>query len=137
MAATGQFLMSLDTPGRQSQIRAAPVSIVPPAGHQHFGVVIASCERADLRPLPAGVMIYGDERAWMDELAPPGIPRAEVIDELYDAIVAGQSPVHSGEWAMATLEVCLAILESARLGKDLRAHHQVGVDMPVTKRSVK
>jgi len=74
-------------------------------------------------------MIYADERAWMDELAAPGVPRSEVIDELYDAIVAGQSPLHGGEWAMATLEVCLAILESARLGRELRLHHQVGVDV--------
>ena len=121
---------------RRGVYGAAPASTAPPAGHQHFGVVIASCERADLRPLPTGVMIYGDERAWMDELPPPGVPRAEVIDELYDAIVAGQSPVHSGEWAMATLEVCRAILESARLGKELRLHHQIGVDMPVSRPSV-
>jgi len=114
---------------RRGVYGAAPVSIVPPAGHQHFGVVIASCEGADLRPLPTGVMIYADERAWMDELAAPGVPRSEVIDELYDAIVAGQSPLHGGEWAMATLEVCLAILESARLGRELRLHHQVGVDV--------
>ena len=26
--------------------------------HQHFGTVIVSCERADLRPMPDGVMIY-------------------------------------------------------------------------------
>jgi len=114
---------------RRGVYGAAPASIAPAAGHQHFGVVIASCERADLRPLPTGVMIYADERAWMDELAAPGVPRSEVIDELYDAIVAGQSPLHGGEWAMATLEVCLAILESARLGRELRLHHQVGVDV--------
>src|SRR5438034_11554564 len=29
--------------------------------HQHFGVLIASCERADLRPLSDGVMVYADE----------------------------------------------------------------------------
>ena len=31
--------------------------------HNHFGLVVASCERADLRPLPHGVMVYGDESA--------------------------------------------------------------------------
>ena len=33
----------------------APVSGLQ---HQHFGFVVASCEKADLRPLPSGVMIY-------------------------------------------------------------------------------
>jgi phthalate 4,5-cis-dihydrodiol dehydrogenase len=94
-------------------------------GHNHFGSVIASCDRADLRPLPSGVMIYDDARTWLDPLPPPAVPRAEVIDELYDAVAGGILPLHSGEWAMATLEVCLAILESARTGSEVRLAHQV------------
>jgi phthalate 4,5-cis-dihydrodiol dehydrogenase len=82
--------------------------------HQHFGEVVVSCERADLRPLPSGVMIYGDHEQGLDALAPPQVPRSEVIDELYGAVVNGRAPLHSGEWALATLEVCLAILRSAR-----------------------
>jgi phthalate 4,5-cis-dihydrodiol dehydrogenase len=81
--------------------------------HQHFGEVIVSCERADLRPLPSGVMIYGDHEQRLEALAPPQVPRAEVIDELYAAVVEGRAPLHGGEWAMATLEVCLAMLRSA------------------------
>jgi phthalate 4,5-cis-dihydrodiol dehydrogenase len=136
--ATRAALRGAHTPVEEAELKrrraygAAPASSTPPSGHNHFGVVIASCERADLRPLPTGVMIYGDERAWMEELAPPGIPRIEVIDELYDAVVAGRAPMHGGEWAMATLEACLAILESARLGKELRLHHQVGVGVAMT-----
>ena len=87
--------------------------------HQHFGVFIVSCEKADLRPLPAGVMIYGDTERRLEPLAPPAIPRVEVIDELYAAVVEGREPLHTGEWAMATLEVCLAILRSAREGKEV------------------
>ncbi len=89
--------------------------------------MIASCTGADLRPVPTGVMIYDDARAWLDPLPPPAVPRAEVIDELYDAVVHGIPAIHSGEWAMATLEVCLAMLESARAGKELRLAHQVEV----------
>jgi phthalate 4,5-cis-dihydrodiol dehydrogenase len=94
----------------------------PPAGpalHEHFGVVIVSCERADLRPLPDGVMIYGDAERRLEPLPPPAVPRAEVIDELYDAVVNGVPPLHDGEWGMATLEVCLAILESAREQREI------------------
>lgn len=88
----------------------------PPAAqqaHQHFGQVIVSCERADLRPLPEGVMIYGDEAQRLEPLAPPRVPRVEVVDELYEAIVHGCTPLHSGEWAMGTLQVCLAMRRSA------------------------
>jgi phthalate 4,5-cis-dihydrodiol dehydrogenase len=90
-----------------------------PAAHQHFGLVIASCEKADLRPLPNGVMIYGDGEQRLDALPAPKVPRQEVIDELYGAVAEGRAPLHDGEWAMATLEVCLAILHSFRARKEV------------------
>lgn len=90
-----------------------------PAAHQHFGLFVVSCEKADLRPLPSGVMIYADGEQRLDALPPPGVPRVEVIDELYGAVVEGRAPVHSGESAMATLQVCLAMLESSRQGKEI------------------
>jgi phthalate 4,5-cis-dihydrodiol dehydrogenase len=91
-----------------------------PVAHQHFGVVIASCEKADLRPLPTGVMIYGDAEKRLEPLPAPEVPRREVIDELYGAVVEGRPPLHSGDWATATLEVCLAMLTSARQGREIR-----------------
>jgi phthalate 4,5-cis-dihydrodiol dehydrogenase len=99
----------------------------PVAGlqHQHFGFVMASCEKADLRPLPSGVMVYADDSQRLEALTPPKVPRAEVIDELYDAIVNGKPPLHSGEWARATLEVCLAILRSAQEGRPITLERQV------------
>lgn len=89
----------------------------PPAeqdAHQHFGEVIVSCERADLRPLPHGVMVYGDREQRLEPLPPPRVPRSEVIDELHAALALGRPPRHSGEWARGTLETCLAMLRSAR-----------------------
>jgi len=97
-----------------------------PLAYQHFGVIIVSCSRADLRPLPNGVMIYQDGAARLDPLPAPQVPRAEVIDELYAALVDGQPPLHDGAWAMATLEACLAILQSAREGREIALAHQVG-----------
>jgi phthalate 4,5-cis-dihydrodiol dehydrogenase len=90
-----------------------------PVAHQHFGVFIVSCEKADLRPVPNGVVIYADDERRLDPLQPPILPRVEVIDELYAAVVEGSAPLHDGEWGMATLQVCLAILESARDGKEI------------------
>jgi phthalate 4,5-cis-dihydrodiol dehydrogenase len=53
------------------------------------------------------------------------VPRAEVIDEIYDAVVNGRPPLHDGNWATATLEVCPALLTSAREGRDVVLTHQV------------
>jgi phthalate 4,5-cis-dihydrodiol dehydrogenase len=97
------------------------------AAHQHFGTLLVSCERADLRALPNGVMIYKDGSARLDPLPPPTVTRAEVIDELYQAVVNHKVPLHSGAWAMATVEVLLAMLRSAREGSDVHLSHQVAV----------
>jgi phthalate 4,5-cis-dihydrodiol dehydrogenase len=87
--------------------------------HQNFGVLIASCEHADLRPLADGVWIYGDREKRVDPLAPPAVQRAEVIDELYAAVVDGRPPLHDGTWAAATMEVCFAMLRSAREQREI------------------
>src|SRR5262245_50082743 len=87
--------------------------------HQHFGLLIASCERADLRPMPHGVMIYADAERRLEPLAAPNVQRAEVIDELYAAVVEGKPPRHDGDWGAATLEVCLAMLRSSREGREI------------------
>jgi phthalate 4,5-cis-dihydrodiol dehydrogenase len=89
------------------------------AAHQHFGLFVVSCEKADLRPLPTGVMIYGDSERRLERLAAPQVPRCEVIDELYSAAMQGRPPLHDGAWAMATLQACLAMLESSRQGKEV------------------
>ena len=101
----------------------------PPAAgtaHQHFGTFIVSCAEADLRPLPTGVMIYQDGAARMEPLPPPAVPRAEVIDEIYRAVVEGEPPLHDGPWAAATVEVLLAMLRSAREGREVTLTRQVG-----------
>ena len=90
------------------------------AAHQRFGTFLVSCERADLRPVPNGVMIYQNGTSRLDAIPSPGIPRAEVIDELYQAVVHGKAPFHDAAWGMATVEVLLAMLKSARDGADVR-----------------
>ena len=90
------------------------------ASHQHFGTLLVSCERADLRPVPNGVMIYQNGTARLDPIPPPAVPRAEVIDELYQAIRHSKAPLHNAAWGMATVEVLLAMLQSARDGAEAR-----------------
>ena len=130
-----QRLADIAGPGEESAAKAArnygghtQVSYsADNLSHQHFGLVVVSCERADLRPLPNGVMVYADAKATLDPLPPPRVPRVEVIDELYDAVVGDRPPLHDGRWGMATLEVCLAMLASARENRDIALEHQVAV----------
>jgi len=95
--------------------------------HPHFGVTLVSCERGDLRPSPKGVSIY-DNEGKREEPVPLGraVPdKGKVIDELYDAVVNDRPVYHDGHWGKATLEVCLAILQSARERREIFLSHQV------------
>ncbi|HWV42922.1 Gfo/Idh/MocA family oxidoreductase [Pseudorhodoplanes sp.] len=134
--AMRKALREANNSAQESALKAARnyggSAYVPPAGapadrrHQHFGSIIVSCERADLRPTADGVMIYDDDEIRLDPVPVPAVPRAEVIDEFYDAVVHGRTPLHDGEWSRATLEVCLAILESSRTHSEIALRHQVG-----------
>ena len=104
-----------------------PVPQDAPTSCQHFGPVIVSCDRADLRLQPDGVDLI-DRHGTRRLAAPvPTVPRAEVVDELWAALRQGVQPRHDGRWSRATLAVCLAILDSHRLGADVAPGHQVGV----------
>jgi phthalate 4,5-cis-dihydrodiol dehydrogenase len=96
-----------------------------PRSHQHFGLAVVSCDRADLKITPRGVAIYDDFGVRFEEPPDPVVPRAAVIDELHGAIVSGQSPLHDGHWGLATMEVCLAILQSSREGREIALTHQL------------
>ena len=82
----------------------------------HFGFLIASCEGADLRPSPDGLLIYDDEGVREVRAAPArAYPNKDgVIDEFYDAVVSGTPPLHDGAWGTATMAATLALLQSAR-----------------------
>lgn len=95
--------------------------------HQHFGPVVVACQHGDLRPTPRGTLIYGDDKMERRDLTPPGVPRFEVIDELVDAVLHNKRPIHDGPWARATLEVCLALLQSGREHRDVTLSRQVGL----------
>jgi phthalate 4,5-cis-dihydrodiol dehydrogenase len=117
---------------KQSQNYGGGTAPVSAAGkharwHQQFGVTVASCERADLRPTAKGVARYEDGARRFDPLPPPAIPRAAVIDELWDAVFRGIPPLHDGRWGMATMEACFALRESARQGREIALSHQVPV----------
>jgi len=45
----------------------------------------------------------------------------------FDALVYGKPVLPSGRWGLATLEVCLAIMQSATEHRDILMQHQVAV----------
>jgi phthalate 4,5-cis-dihydrodiol dehydrogenase len=98
---------------------------------EDMGMAIASLDRADLRQSRYGIYIHSDAgKEEIDVLAgrQMGVAqrRAE-LEELFDAVVLGKPLWHDGRWGMATLEVCLAMMESARERKEIMLQHQVPV----------
>ena len=92
--------------------------------HQHFGSVIVSCEGADLLPAPDGVWVYDDQHRSLRRLPTPTVPRVEVIDELDLAVRHGRPPTHNGVWGKATLEICLALMQSSHEHREVTLRHQ-------------
>jgi phthalate 4,5-cis-dihydrodiol dehydrogenase len=88
--------------------------------HEHCGLAVVSCERADLRTTPEGVMIYGEGGGEFHRAPLRATPRAELIDEIVDVVIGGQAPLFSGEWGLSTLQVCLAMLRSSAEGREVR-----------------
>ena len=133
--AARQRLQNAATSVKETALKAArnyggslyvPSTALPKVlAHQHFGQVIVSCDKADLRPSATGIAIYADSQKVIEPLSAPAIPRQEVIDELFATVMNDRPAVHSGEWARATTAVCLALLESARTGSECQPRHQV------------
>jgi phthalate 4,5-cis-dihydrodiol dehydrogenase len=89
-----------------------------------FGLTLVSCQRGDLRQSPDGLYLYGDDGKTEIDLAGEPSEQEALIEELYQAVVTGARPWHDGRWGMATLEVCTAILESARERREIMLAHQ-------------
>lgn len=92
-----------------------------------FGLTLVSCERGDLRESSTGLVLYqggGEQRPIRvsDELR-----GAAELEELYRAVRFERPIVHDGRWGEATLEVCVAILESARTHADVLLSRQTRV----------
>jgi len=66
----------------------APPPTANAAAWQHFGFLVVSCDRADLRPTAKGVMIYDDRERRFEALPSPRYPREEVIDEIVKGVIS-------------------------------------------------
>lgn len=85
-----------------------------------FGLNVITCERAELRQSPRGILVY-DARGMHELVLPAGpLEREAELTELYTAW-AEDRPLrfHDGVWARATLEVILGVMQSAKEGRDI------------------
>jgi phthalate 4,5-cis-dihydrodiol dehydrogenase len=96
-----------------------------PAPHPPFyGLTLVSGEKGDIRQSANGLFVYGEEAKREIPLPTDETGRDAVVRELYDAVVHGCPPAHGGRWGKANLEVCLAVLASARDRTEVVLAHQ-------------
>ena len=93
-----------------------------------FGLTLVSCERGAMRQSPDGILIYGDTEKREIPLGKELRGRGAELMDLYDGVVHGKPIFHDGRWGMATLEVCLAIIDSSRQKSEIRMTRQVPVE---------
>lgn len=98
----------------------------PPRHQPHFGLMIVTCARGEMRASADGLFIY--DAAGKRELGLPksaSMPgRSEVLDDMVAAIRTGARPLQDGRWAKANVEVTLALLQSARERREIRLTEQ-------------
>lgn len=98
------------------------------ATHQpFFGLTLVSCERGALRQSADGLLVYDDAGVRELPMQREMRGRAAELMDLYGAVVDGAPIFHDGRWGRATLEVCLAIRESARTHASVEMSRQVAI----------
>jgi phthalate 4,5-cis-dihydrodiol dehydrogenase len=90
-----------------------------------FGLTVVHCERGAIRQSPDGVFVY--DRDGRREIAcGTGYRRgAAELMELADALGEGRRPFLDAAWGRATLEVCVSIIESAALRREVALKYQL------------
>jgi phthalate 4,5-cis-dihydrodiol dehydrogenase len=99
---------------------------LPGEPHQpFFGLTIVTCEKGDIRQSPDGLYLYTAEGRREITIPLGSTGREAEMRELYEAVVNGRPVFHDGRWGEATLEVCLAILQSTAERREILMSHQV------------
>jgi phthalate 4,5-cis-dihydrodiol dehydrogenase len=99
----------------------------PPAHQPHFGVMVVTCARGEMRASADGLFIY-DANGKREVTLPKSVAmagRSEVLDDMIAAIRSGKRPLQDGCWAKANVEVMLALLQSARERREIMLDYQV------------
>jgi phthalate 4,5-cis-dihydrodiol dehydrogenase len=90
-----------------------------------FGVTIVSCERGDIRQSEHGLYIYTERGREEIPLPPPSATsRAPELAELKASIEENRPTFPDAGWGRASLEACLAIMESSRERREVYLKYQ-------------
>ena len=123
---------SRERPGRRSRPQRGPArsdgsAEAPSAANSLglFGLTLVTCARGDLRETADGLALYQSGSATPISV-PDELRGAAELEELFQAVRFGAPAVHDGRWGAATLEVCLAIHESARTSREIILERQTG-----------
>ena len=94
-----------------------------------LGLLLVMCERGMLRQSPEGLYVYDDDGVHeVPVILESGGARSDpTLEEVYSGVVLGQPIFHDGAWGMATLEVQLALMQSAEEHREIALSHQVAV----------
>jgi phthalate 4,5-cis-dihydrodiol dehydrogenase len=88
----------------------------------HFGLIVVTCERGDMRFSPNGILIHGIHGT--REIAVPrgaGRPgHGDALDALWFAVREGRRCAHDARWGRATVQILLAILQSSKSRREVR-----------------
>jgi phthalate 4,5-cis-dihydrodiol dehydrogenase len=87
----------------------------------HFGLIIATCEKGDIRLSPSGIIMHGINGTREIEV-PRGTGRpgqGDALDALWLAVRKGVPSIHDAKWGRDTVAVILAILESSRTRREI------------------
>jgi phthalate 4,5-cis-dihydrodiol dehydrogenase len=90
-----------------------------------FGLTLVSCERGAIRQSAEGVFIYDEHGRTEVSCAPWDGPLKVELEDFHEAVSEDKRVAHDGKWGKATLEVCLAIIQSSRDGREVVLSHQV------------
>jgi phthalate 4,5-cis-dihydrodiol dehydrogenase len=87
----------------------------------HFGLLVVTCERGDMRLSPSGIIIHG-LTGTREVAVPRGIGRpgqGDALDALWQAIREGQRSIHDARWGRDTVATILAVLRSSKTRQEV------------------
>jgi phthalate 4,5-cis-dihydrodiol dehydrogenase len=87
----------------------------------HFGLIIVTCERGDMRLSPEGILIHGiDGTREVAVPRGPGRPgQGDALDALWQVLREGRSNIHDARWGRDTIEVVLALVQSSKARREV------------------
>jgi phthalate 4,5-cis-dihydrodiol dehydrogenase len=123
---TGRRSVALDPAEKYGAAASRSPARAPSSGAfmPFFGLTIVSCERGAIRQAPDGLFVY-DEAGCAEIAVDRSLGQAAELIELRDAVGEGRPAFPDGAWGRATVEVCLAIIQSSREHRPVPLTRQV------------